>query len=109
MSKFCTKCGASIKNDEATVCLTCGCAVSSKGINTVEEFDSLAIFSMVSSFLFPFINLIISSLAMYTFKDTNKKSYDLSKLSMIISIVVDLLYVLGAISLILFVIYLINY
>lgn len=108
MARFCTKCGASINNDEATICLSCGCSVPYKRGKNEEEVDALAIFSVVSSFLFPFINLIISALAIYSFKGKNKKSYDLSKISMIISIVVDLLYVFGFVFFALLIIYIVN-
>lgn len=51
---FCSKCGKEI-NDEAVVCVHCGCAVA-RGRH---ESGALAILSIVFAFVFPFIGYVL--------------------------------------------------
>ena len=70
---FCQKCGKEI-NDEAVICVHCGCAVSGKKV--VEKTDSStsnkAILAVLS-FLIPLVGIIYGAINYK--KDPNAKSY----------------------------------
>jgi hypothetical protein len=55
---FCSKCGKEV-NDEAVVCVHCGCAIGNKKASAATEGDAPNTGFAVLGFLFPLIGLIL--------------------------------------------------
>lgn len=62
---FCSKCGKEI-NDDAVVCVHCGCAVENKKVSVTNQADASSTGIAILSFFIPLAGLILY----FVYKDT---------------------------------------
>lgn len=96
--KFCQTCGSEV-NEDAVVCLSCGCSVSNKSVGSTEEKNNIAIAAIILAFLIPVLGLILGGVALFNSVKKNAPLKGLAIASIVVSILVMLFnyFILGAI------------
>ena len=89
---FCSKCGKEI-NDEAVVCVHCGCAVENKTANTALAGDAPNTGYAVLGFFIPVVGLILYLMNINTYPLRAKSAGKGALISVILSVVFYVLYV----------------
>lgn len=88
---FCTKCGKEI-NDQAVVCVHCGCAVENNKSPAVSSNDAPNTGFAIIGFLFPLVGLILYLINKDTAPQKAKSAGKGALIGFCVSIVVSIIY-----------------